>query len=85
MILNRKYSLPVLIKLKQEGYKFIVQVGADNIKLYDKLKESLSVADYLVYVGPRISKSIMKEFIPSYLLKKIIYTDKSLLEGVVVK
>ena len=61
------------------------KVGADNIKLYDKLKENLSVADYLVYVGPRISKSIMKDYVPSYLLKKIIYVDKSLIEGVVVR
>jgi hypothetical protein len=27
----------------------------------------------------------MKECVPSYLLKKIIYVDKSLVEGVVIK
>jgi hypothetical protein len=27
----------------------------------------------------------MKDYIPSYLLKKIMYVDKSLIEGVVVK
>ena len=80
-----KFNFNELVKLKKEGYKFIVQVGAENIKLYDKLKDNLSVADYLVYVGPRISKSIMKDYIPSYLLKKIMYVDKSLIEGVVVK
>lgn len=80
-----KFSYHEIINLRREGYKFIVQVSADNIKLYDKLKESLSIADYLVYVGPRISKSIMKDYVPSYLLKKIIYVDKSLIEGVVVK
>ena len=80
-----KFNFNELVKLRREGYKFIVQVSAENIKLYDKLKDNLSVADYLVYVGPRISKSIMKDYIPSYLLKKIMYVDKSLIEGVVVK
>jgi len=80
-----KFNFNELVKLKKEGYKFIVQVSAENIKLYDKLKDNLSIADYLVYVGPRISKSIMKDYIPSYLLKKIMYVDKSLIEGVVVK
>ena len=80
-----KFNFNELVKLRREGYKFIVQVSAENIKLYDKLKDNLSIADYLVYVGPRISKSIMKDYIPSYLLKKIMYVDKSLIEGVVVK
>ena len=79
------FNFNELVKLRREGYKFIVQVSAENIKLYDKLKDNLSIADYLVYVGPRISKSIMKDYIPSYLLKKIMYVDKSLIEGVVVK
>ena len=80
-----KSSKDVILKLRKDGFKFIVQVNAEGLKLYDGIKDGLSVADYLVYVGPRLSKSIMKDYVPSYLLKKIIYTDKSLLEGVVIK
>lgn len=80
-----KSSKDVILKLRKDGFKFIVQVNAEGMKLYDGIKDGLSVADYLVYVGPRLSKSIMKDYVPSYLLKKIIYTDKSLLEGVVIK
>lgn len=80
-----KSSKDVIVKLRKEGFKFIVQVNAEGMKLYDGIKDGLSIADYLVYIGPRLSKSIMKEYVPSYLMKKIIYTDKSLLEGVVVK
>lgn len=80
-----KSSKNEILKLRKDGFKFIVQVNAEGMKLYDGIKDGLSVADYLVYVGPRLSKSIMKDYVPSYLLKKIIYTDKSLLEGVVIK
>ena len=75
----------VLLKLKKQGFKFIIEVSSDNIKLYEDIKKQLSLVDYIVYVGNRISKASLKEYIPSYLIKKMIYPNKSLLEGVVIK
>ena len=75
----------IVLKLKRQGYKFIVQLTSDNIRIYDDLKKKLSLVEYIVYVGQRIGKAAMKECVPSYLLKKIIYVDKSLVEGVVIK
>lgn len=75
----------LILKLKRQGFKFMIQVNAESIKLYDDVKKHLSLVEYVVYVGPRLSKSTLKEFIPSYLMKKIIYSDKKLTEGVVVK
>lgn len=75
----------MVLKLKRQGYKFIIQVTSENLKLYDDVKKQLSLVEYIIYAGPRISKSAMKEFIPSYLLKKIIYVDKNIIEGVVIK
>lgn len=75
----------MVLKLKRQGYKFIIQVTSENLKLYDDVKKQLSLVEYIIYAGPRIGKSAMKEFIPSYLLKKIIYVDKNIIEGVVIK
>lgn len=75
----------LILKLKRDGFKFMIQVNGESIKLYDDAKKHLSLVEYVIYVGPRLSKSTLKEFIPSYLMKKIIYTDKNLTEGVVIK
>ena len=75
----------ILLKLKKQGFKFIIEVSSDNIKLYEDIKKQLSLVDYIVYVGNRISKASLKDYVPSYLIKKIIYPNKSLLEGVVIK
>lgn len=75
----------MLLKMKKQGFKFIIEVSSDNIKLYEDIKKQLSLVDYIVYVGNRMSKASLKEFIPSYLIKKIIYPNKSLIEGVVIK
>lgn len=80
----KKYN-EIVLKLKRQGYKFIIQVSSENIMLYDDIKKQLSLVEYIVYSGPRISKVQMKEYVPSYLLKKIIYVDKNIAEGVVIK
>lgn len=80
----KKYN-EIVLKLKRLGYKFVIQVTAENIKLYDDIKKQLSLVEYIIYSGQRIGKSQMKEYIPSYLLKKIIYVDKNIVEGVVIK
>ena len=80
----KKYN-EIVLKLKRQGYKFIIQVSSDNIMLYDDIKKQLSLVEYIIYSGPRISKAQMKEYVPSYLLKKIIYVDKNIAEGVVIK
>jgi hypothetical protein len=75
----------MVLKLKRQGFKFIIQVTSENIKLYDDVKKQLSLVEYIVYAGPRIGKTAMKGYVPSYLLKKIIYVDKNIVEGVVIK
>ena len=80
-----KNSHELILKLKREGFKFMIQVNGESIKLYDDAKKHLSLVEYVIYVGPRLSKSTLREFIPSYLMKRIIYSDKNLTEGVVIK
>ena len=75
----------MVLKLKRLGYKFVVQVTAESLKLYDEAKKQLSLVEYIIFVGPRLGKTAMKEYVPSYLLKKIIYVEKNIIEGVVIK
>ena len=80
-----KFYNELILKLKREGYKFIIELSIHNIRLYEELKKYLSLVDYIIITDGVLSRNNIQELIPSYLSKKIIYTNKSLIEGAIIK
>lgn len=81
LILNYK----IITKLIKDGYKFVVELDSNDIKEIPNIRKFLCVTEYIFIKNGELSKEDILNNIPSELEDKIIYINKTLIEGPVIK
>lgn len=81
LILNYK----VIAKLIKEGYKFVVELDYNDISEIPNIRKFLCAVEYIFIKNGELSKKEILNNIPSELENKIIYINKTLIEGPVIK
>lgn len=81
LILNNK-TISYLVK---DGYKFICEFNYEDIKEMTNIRKILCLVDYIFITNGELTKKEKEELVPSELCDKIIYLEKSILDGPVIK
>jgi len=81
LILNYK----IISNLIKDGYKFAVELSYNDVSEVPNIRKFLCVIEYIFIKNGELSKSEILNNIPSELEDKIIYINKTLIEGPVIK
>ena len=75
----------IISDLSKEGYKFTIEISCEDLVEAKNIRKYLCFASNLIIINKNISEDILVEKIPSELENKIIWVDKSVIEGPVIK
>lgn len=72
-------------ELNKEGYKFTIEISYYDLIDFPSIRKYLCMASNLIVINKEVSKEDLLERIPSELENRIIWVDKSVIEGPVIK